>query len=82
MRRLTISSLLTLAVLTTSALAQGHRTPSAPRQPTAEEIQKQRDAAEIERRYKATIKTTPAPAAANKDPWALVRGMDGKSGQQ
>lgn len=81
MRRLTIS-LLALAVLAAPALAQGRRTPQTPRQPTAEEIQKQREAAEIERRYKATIKATPDKASASKDPWALVRGVDGKSGQQ
>ena len=79
MRRLTIS-LLALAVLTTPAFAQSRR--QAPRQPTAGEIQKEKDAAEIDRRYKATIKATPAATATNKDPWAIVRGMDGKSGQK
>lgn len=79
MRRL-IASLLALAVLAGPSFAQGQR--QAPRPPTAAEIQKKKDAAEIERRYKATIKATPAKAATNNDPWALVRGMDGKSGQQ
>jgi hypothetical protein len=80
MRRLTLS-LLALAVLTAPAFAQSRR--QGPRQPTAEEIQTQRDAAEIERRYKATIKATPAAAAATKkDPWATVRGVDGKSSHQ
>jgi len=79
MRRLTVS-LLALAVLTAPAFAQGRR--QAPHQPTATELQKKKDAAEIERRYKATIKATPAAAAKSNDPWALVRGMDGKSGQK
>jgi hypothetical protein len=79
MRRLTVS-LLALAVLTAPAFAQGRR--QAPHQPTAAELQKKKDAAEIERRYKATIKATPAAASKNNDPWALVRGMDGKSGQK
>lgn len=82
MRTLTFA-VLTLAVLTGPALAQGHRTPSAPRQLTPEEMQKKRDAADIERRYNAAIKATPAPATTNRDPWAIVRGTsDGKSGQQ
>lgn len=79
MRRLTIS-LLALAVLTAPSFAQSRR--QGPRQPTAAEIQKEKDAAEIDRRYKATIKATPVAPAKNKDPWAIVRGMDGKSGQQ
>ena len=81
MRRL-IASLFALAVLTAPAFAQGRKAPQAARPPTAEELQKQREAAEIERRYKATIKAMPAATATNKDPWALVRGADGKSGQK
>jgi hypothetical protein len=81
MRRLT-ASLLVLAVLTTPVLAQSRRTPPGARQPTAEELQKQKEAAEIENQYKATIKATPGKSATNNDPWALVRGMDGKSGQR
>ncbi|HWE78898.1 MAG TPA: hypothetical protein VG270_10295 [Pseudolabrys sp.] len=80
MRRLTLS-LLALAVLTAPAFAQGRR--QASHQPTATEIQKKKDAAEIERRYQATIKATPAATASkNNDPWALVRGVDRKSGQK
>jgi hypothetical protein len=79
MRRLTVS-LLALAVLTGPAFAQS---PRQARQPTAADIQKKKDAAEIESRYKATIKATPAATSSkNNDPWALVRGKDGKSGQK
>lgn len=78
MRRL-IVSMLALAVLTGPAFAQGRR---QAHQPTAAEIQKKKDAAEIERRYKATIKATPAVTSKTNDPWAIVRGMNGKSGQQ
>ena len=74
-----IVSMLALAVLTGPAFAQGRR--QASHQPTAAEIQK-KDAAEIERRYKATIKATPAVTSKTNDPWAIVRGMNGKSGQQ
>jgi len=79
MRRL-IVSMLALAVLAGPAFAQGRR--QASHQPTAAEIQKKKDAAEIERRYKATIKATPAVTSKTNDPWAIVRGMNGKSGQQ
>jgi hypothetical protein len=81
MRRLT-ASLLVLTVLAAPALAQSRRPSPGARQPTAEELQKKKDAAEIENQYKATIKATPAKSATNNDPWALVRGMDGKSGQK
>lgn len=81
MRRLTVS-LLAVAVLAAPAFAQGRRPPQGARQPTAEQIQKKREAAEIERRYNATIKATPTATATSKDPWALVRGVDGKSGQK
>lgn len=82
MYRLTLA-VLAFAVMTASAFAQGHRPPSAPRQLTPEEMQKKREAADIERRYNAAIKATPAPSTGPKDPWAIVRGTsDGKSGQQ
>ena len=77
MRRLTVF-VLALAVLTVPAFAQGRR---QAHQPTASEIQKKKDAAEIERKYQATIKAVPAAPAKNNDPWANVRGVDGKSGQ-
>jgi hypothetical protein len=79
MRRLTLA-LLAFTLLSGPAFAQIGR--QSTRQPTAEEIQKKKDAAEIERRYKATIKATPAPTTAPRDPWANVRGVDPKSGQQ
>src|SRR5690242_7626052 len=48
--------------------------------PTAEEIQKKREAADLDQKYKAAIKQTQSETqAAKKDPWANMRGpSDGK----
>jgi hypothetical protein len=81
MRRLTLA-FLALAVLAGPSLAQDRMRSRPPAAMTEQEQQRQREAADIERQYKATIKATPGKAAANNDPWAIVRGMDGKSGQK
>ena len=82
MRILTLA-LFALALLAGPALAQDRSPSRAPQQLTDQELQKKRDAADIERRYKATIKATPGKAATtNTDPWAIVRGMDAKSGHK
>jgi hypothetical protein len=81
MRRLTLA-FLTLGTLAGPSFAQDRMPSRPPQQMTDQELERQRDAAEIDRKYKATIKATPGKAAASNDPWALVRGMDAKPGQR
>ena len=70
MRKLVIG-LIGLSILTLPAQAQQRG-----KDPTPAEIQKQRDAAELDRKYKAALEQTKSDAAAmpRKDPWADVRG--------
>jgi len=81
MRRLTLA-FIALAILAGPSFAQDRSPSRPPAAMTEREQQKQREAADIERQYKATIKATPGKAATNNDPWAIVRGVDGKSGQK
>ena len=76
MRKLVIA-LVAMGVLALPAQAQ-RRVPG--QGPTEAQIQKKRDAAELEQKYKAAIKTQPAQTVnSKKDPWANMRGpTDGK----
>lgn len=83
MRKLVIA-FVALSVLALPAHAQ--RRSSADQGPTPEEIQKKRDAAELDQKYKAAMKQskssaqTSTGAPAKKDPWANMRGpADGKA---
>jgi hypothetical protein len=71
MRKLVIG-LIGLSILALPAHAQRRG-----KEPSAEEIQKQRDAAELDQKYKAALQRTKSDAAATqrKDPWADVRGL-------
>ena len=71
MRKLVIG-LIGLSILALPAQAQRRG-----KEPTAAEIQKQRDAAELDQKYKAALQRTKSDAAATtrKDPWADVRGV-------
>jgi hypothetical protein len=65
-----------LAILAVPAHAQGR---GGGQGPTPEEIQKKRDAADLDQKYKAAIKQTQDAQNAKKDPWANMRGpSDGK----
>jgi hypothetical protein len=61
-----------VSVLALPAHAQSRR--GGGREPTAEEIQKRREAAEIDQKYKAALKQQSAAQATKKDPWANMRG--------
>ena len=76
MRRLVIA-FVAMGVLALPAHAQ-RRVPN--QGPTPAEIQKQRDAAELDQKYKAAIKTRSEQTTnSKKDPWANMRGpADGK----
>ena len=77
MRRAIIGILL-LAMAAAPAYAQ-HRRPEV-KQPSAEEIQKQREAEAVDRQYRATVRNTnPGTAPAAVDPWQNMRAPgDGK----
>jgi hypothetical protein len=76
MRKLVIA-LFAVSVLALPAHAQARR--GASQGPTPEEIQKQRDNAELDLKYKAAIKQQSSAQTTKKDPWANMRGTpDGK----
>ncbi|HEY5280652.1 MAG TPA: hypothetical protein VIJ67_12950 [Pseudolabrys sp.] len=62
---------LTIVVLPVHAQGRG-----GDKAPTAEEIEKKRDAADLDQKYKAALKQTQSDAqtTAKKDPWANMRG--------
>ena len=76
MRKLVIA-FVAMGILALPAHAQ-RRVPG--QGPTPEQIQKQRDAAELDQKYKAAIKTRSEQTTnSKKDPWANMRGpADGK----
>ena len=74
--RKVILAMTALGVLALPAHAQRS---GAGQGPTPEEIQKKRDAADLDQKYKAAIKQTQDAQSAKKDPWANMRGpSDGK----
>lgn len=78
MRRLAVSFLL-LAIFATPVFAQGGRA----RQDTAGEIQRKKDAENVDQQYKSTLKRMKQDDAApvRADPWANMRApapTDGK----
>ena len=77
MRKLVIV-FVALSILALPAHAQRR---GADQGPTPEEIQKKRDAAELDQKYKAAIKIQSATQTnTNKDPWANMRSAsDGKN---
>ena len=76
MRKLVIA-FVAVSVLALPAHAQRR---GADQGPTPEEIQRKRDAAELDQKYKAAIKVQSATQTnTKKDPWANMRGpADGK----
>jgi Flp pilus assembly protein TadD len=71
MRKLVIA-FVAASVLALPAHAQRR---GADQGPTPEEIQKKRDAAELDQKYKAAIKVQSATQTnTKKDPWANMRG--------
>ena len=68
--------LVVLGVLAGPALAQ--KGGGGQQQPTPEEIQSKRDAAELDKQYKATLKRSNSGATtpARVDPWANMRGAN------
>jgi hypothetical protein len=77
MRKLVIA-FAAASILALPAHGQGR---GAAQGPTPEEIQKKRDAAELDQKYKAAIKNSKSDVQTNakKDPWANMRGpADGK----
>ena len=71
MRKIVIACV-AMGVLALPAHAQQR---GAERGPTPAEIQKQRDAAELDQKYKAAIKSQQsAQTTSKKDPWANMRG--------
>ncbi|HXD46419.1 MAG TPA: hypothetical protein VN655_14930 [Pseudolabrys sp.] len=75
MRKLVIA----LAAASVLALPAHAQRRGADQGPTAEEISKKRDAADLDQKYKAAIKQTQDAQNAKKDPWANMRGpSDGK----
>lgn len=76
MRKLVIA-LVATSVLALPAHAQRG---GADQGPTPEEIQKKRDAADLDQKYKAAIKAQKSEQTnSKKDPWANMRGSgDGK----
>jgi len=78
MRKLVLA-MVAMSVLTLQAHAQQR---GADQGPTPEEIEKKRNAADLDRKYKAAIKNSKSntEATSKKDPWANMRGpADGKS---
>ena len=72
MRRIVIGIAL-LAIVAAPAFAQG-RKPEV-KEPTAEELQKKRDADAADRQYRATLRATdPGNAPVAIDPWRNMRG--------
>jgi Flp pilus assembly protein TadD len=71
--RKVILAMAALCVLAIPAHAQRR---GADQGPSPEEIQKKRDAADLDQKYKAAIKQTQSDtqSAAKKDPWANMRG--------
>jgi hypothetical protein len=63
---------LTIVVLPAHAQKRG----GGAKEPTAEEIEKKRDAADLDQKYKAALKQTQSnvQTTAKKDPWANMRG--------
>ena len=77
MRRTTIAVVL-LAMFATPVFAQGRGQPQ-PRQETAEEIQKKKEAESVDQQYKSTLKRTQKEENVRIDPWANMRAPnDGK----
>ena len=75
MRKLVIACV-ALSVLTFQAQAQQRGTEQGP---TPEELQKKREAAELDQKYKASLKAQSNAQSTQKDPWANMRGpADGK----
>jgi hypothetical protein len=76
MRKLALG-LVGLSILALPAHAQ-----RGPKGPTPQEIEKKREAAEVDRQYKAALQRTgsEAQATAKKDPWANMRAP--ANGQQ
>ena len=76
MRKL-VMAFVAMTVLALPAHAQRR---GADQGPTPEEIQKKRDAAELDQKYNAAIRVQQsAQTNAKKDPWANMRGpADGK----
>lgn len=70
--------LVVLGVLAGPALAQKGGGGQQPQQPTPEEIQSKRDAAELDKQYKATLRRSNSGATtpARVDPWANMRGAN------
>lgn len=71
---------LVIALVGVSILALPAQAQRRGKEPTAAEIQKQRDAADLDQKYKAALQRTKSDAATTrKDPWANMRGgADGK----
>lgn len=68
--------LLLLTILAVASPAWAQMGPPAARKarvPTAEQIERKRQADELDRKYKATLKKTD-PASGTTDPWANMRG--------
>jgi len=79
MRRIAVAILL-LAIFATPVFAQGGRA----RQDTPEDIQKKRDAENVDQQYKSTLKRMRQDDAApvRADPWANMRASSPTDGKR
>ena len=75
-----VALLIIMAILAPPALAQmGPPVNKRSQKATPAQIERKRQADEIDRKYKATLKKTDPDAPAKPDPWANMRGAgDGK----